>query len=184
MVDEAVRQAQGAGVQITDRYGTNALVALLQGPSDALALAARVSIGTHILCLLGCAAFVVSSAWLVWSWSGRPTPPSHRSLVTGYCLLAATMGLVGVDYRRWWGLALMSLLGCMAIVLARSPLPIAEPAPPTPIVRVVARGLVGAVMVVSIAGQLMPVHPSWEPAFGRKPPPLVLLVERLITIVR
>jgi hypothetical protein len=34
---------------------------------------------------------------------------------------------------------------------------------------------------VSIAGQLMPVHPSWDPAFGRKEPPLVVLVDRLIT---
>jgi hypothetical protein len=190
VVEEAIRQAQHAGVRITDRYGTNALVALLQGPADAIALAARVSITTQVLCLLGCAAFLVGTGWLLWYWSGRPTLASHRLVLAGYCVLAAAMGLVGVDYRRWWGLALMSLLGCLAIVLARPARPsrparatraIADAGPPPGRSGRIAHGLVGAVMVVSIAGQLMPVHPSWEPAFGRKPAPLVQLVDRLIT---
>jgi O-antigen ligase len=71
-------------------------------------------------------------------------------------LAALALSAVGNDYRRWWSLAFIALLG--AIVILNSPRPSARRKyPPTTL------ALIGLTLIVSVAVGYMPIWPDFDP---------------------
>lgn len=176
-VGNAFAEAQQAGIRITERPWTNGIVVLDRSIGDAATYTATLSPWTRVLVPLGFAVLYLLCAVLVWRAIGRPAPCRFGWLVAGYGAVAVLLGLVGVDYRRWWALAFVALLA--SVILLRPTAARAVPAganmPRFGRRPAVVVGLVG----VSLCVQLMPVYPTWDPALGGELPPAVRVVEAL-----
>lgn len=102
----------------------------------------------------------VASAFLLWAGLYGGTTGvlgrllggggAYRSMVSAHAVVAALLSASGVDFRRWWGLALLGLMS--SLVLLEAPLP-GEPATPAAVAGAAALALIG------LRARDLPTHP-------------------------
>ncbi|MCO1660623.1 hypothetical protein [Pseudonocardia humida] len=148
MVDEANAERP----DIMRSSPVNAIASLSQNLRDALDHLAEMA--PHVMPLLNLVFGLccLSAAALVWRLTGRREPRLFRSLVA-WCVLAAIgLGIAGIDYRRWWALAFVTLVAAVPLLRPGPRQPV--PGPPVGSARPV---VVVAVLAVSVAAQVVPV---------------------------
>jgi hypothetical protein len=129
----------------------NAIAALSQDLEDALAHLGQMA--PYVMPLLtiafgGCA---IVTTWLIWQLTGRPQPRLLWSLM-GWCVLAVIgLSIAGIDYRRWWALAFLTVVGAIPLLVrSNSPVAVGSRWATNPVVLVTIVGL-------SAIGQEVPV---------------------------
>lgn len=112
----ARERARAAGAPLSE-YGDTA-TALGHTLREQLEYFAEPTAGELLLTVGVWSGLFAVSVVVLWSVLGRPD--GYWSLVGYFALLAALLSATNVDMRRWWSLALLGLLACLA---ARPPRP-------------------------------------------------------------
>lgn len=155
VISSTIAKAQRAGVNITDKPGTNAVSTLALSIKDNAEFVSRLSLVTQVLSVLVMLVLYIVPSGLMWHLLGRTTPTLYWRLAALYGVFALALGFVGVDYRRWWGLAFIALAASHAILLSTR----------TSLVDVLTkRSVIVLVLTLSVVTQPIPVYPIWDPA--------------------
>lgn len=110
-----VNAAVAAGVRSSN--GDDAASVLAATPSEQWATFGRYSLqellGLSVLLL----ALTLLTCWAIWRTLGRPDPKVARLTLGWLFTTAGTLSLIGVDFLRWWSLALTGFL-CVLLLIA------------------------------------------------------------------
>jgi hypothetical protein len=148
---DMVGDANAARPDISVASPVNAIAAVSQSLDGALDHLAQMSpLVMPLLTAVWGGCFLVV-AGLVWQLTGR-REPRVVGLLAVWCAVAAVgLGVAGIDYRRWWALAFVTVVAALPL-LRRVPAPAHAVAP-----RLVGPGVVAAVVGLSVVGQPVPV---------------------------
>ena len=115
---------------------------------------ALTSVPGVVAATLLCAGLHLLVVGLVWRLLGRPLRQRAFVLLAGLpALVALALSVAGIDYRRWWALAVVAAL---AAVLHRTGGGSRSPAP-------TGRHLGAALVTLAVAGVLLQTMPLWPP---------------------
>lgn len=154
---DAVDAAHRAGIAV-DATSGNAITALSQTSAQALSHVLGLSPVTLPLAIALFGGAAVVALYLVWRLLGCPRIPELWLAGAVCAATAIAVGLVGIDYRRWWALAFIGTLSALALLASER----TQAAGRTSAVPRWAAVVVGVVVAVSLAGQLLPVEPFWD----------------------
>jgi len=170
LLTSTLAHTRSAGAPVLDPNGVDVLRNTLRDQASFV-----VHFDTHaiqvfaIVVVLG---FYLLTSAALWPLLPSVAPPRSQLLITLYLGAAAlAISLVGVDFRRWWSLALVAVCAC---VLRTTPVAVGAPAAMSPATTAVSRarqvlarhaGLVApataALTVLALLEQNMPITLAW-----------------------
>jgi hypothetical protein len=152
LIRSSVAAAQVAGVGGFTAPGSDAATQLGATLAEQLALFDHYDPVARIVLPIGLAGFFLALAVVLWALVGRPAPGVCAAAAVWLVLVATALGLVGVDFLRWWSLA---VLGFIAVLAVQGPGRSTTSAVLTTPVKVA----VGALVVLCVAAQDVPIAP-------------------------
>lgn len=170
LLTSTLARTRSAGAPVLDPNGVDVLRNTLRDQASFV-----VHFDSHaiqvfaIVVVLG---FYLLTSAAFWALLPSVTPPRSQLLITLYLGAAAlSISVVGVDFRRWWSLALVAVCAC---VLRTTPVAVGAPAAMSPATVAVSRarqvlarhaGLVApataALTVLALLAQNMPITLAW-----------------------
>ena len=159
LIETTLHRAAAAGSTVP---APNAVSVLDDSLSAERALVSALSLRDTLLFVLVLSGCYVVTAFVTWVLVGRPQARWIATLAAFYGVLAIALGLIGVDYRRWWALAFLGLLSCFAKMLGETAVGAEVETAPRASPAVVPRWfsyVAVALLVLSIPGQYFPVFP-------------------------
>ncbi len=154
-----VRDAEDAGVPAAE--GNDAVTFLGATVREQLATVEPYGLwragGTAVLFAL----LFAACAWTLWALLGRPdrrTAGAAAALLAG---VATALGVVGVDYRRWWGLAFLAFVAVLARLSRRDTRDRTADRPQDPLGSAAVAAVTAVVVVASVVLQNAPIGPMY-----------------------
>lgn len=157
LITDTLNRAAGHGVPTG---GHNAVSVLGWSLGQELGHVGDFSLPSIVLTVAMWAAFFLAAALLLHRLSPSHTARHFAALAGYYAAVALALGAIGVDYRRWWGLALIGMLACCALPGSRR----TERTSAT--TRAIPTAVLIAVALVSLMAALAPIYPTWGAISG------------------
>lgn len=149
--------ASAQGVYLADN---NAVATLVRDLRTEIAIVAADGAPTVALWTVGGVAFYVATLAVHHVLTGRRPDRLAYALMAYFALVAVGLGLLGVDYKRWWALALIAALAAQQIRPSPSEQRTTGAVGPLSSVALI---VTGAFLLVCLAGQRIPLYPPWNP---------------------
>lgn len=152
-IQNALDRAHAAGVGPSTAPGNDAATLLGATLDEQLALFGQYDPSSRVLLPIGIGALFVALAWTLSSLLGRPAPRLFVGIAVWLGLVAVVLGVVGVDFLRWWSLAMVAFVAALAVarpapVTASGPLPVRM------------RLMISALVLVCVITQDIPIAPA------------------------